>query len=140
MAKVSTNNAKTVAKSAEKPVKKVAAAKVATPKAVAPKATAPKEVAPKSVAPKAVKAKEVETEFKVFAPGSGTVEVAGDFNSWKRVALKKGKDGNWSVKIKLAPGTYQYKVIFDGTSWELDHANPERVPSGNGSENSVKHV
>ena len=53
--------------------------------------------------------------------------------------MKKGEQGVWSIKLKLAAGTYQYKFVFDG-SWEIDQANPDRVPDGQGGENSVKNV
>ena len=107
----------------------------ATTKAV----KAVKEAAPKAKKP-ASKGKTSEVEFKVFAPSSDSVAVAGDFNSWKPFALKKDKSGNWSGKLKLSGGTYQYKFVFNGQYWETDNSNPERVQDGRGGENSVKRV
>jgi len=103
------------------------------------KTAAPKAV--KTAAPKAApKGKTQDYEFKAFAPDSGSVAVAGDFNGWKPVALKKGKNGNWSGKVKLAPGIHQYKFVFDGQYWEIDKANNERFSDGHGGENSVVRI
>ncbi|MDR2581833.1 MAG: hypothetical protein LBC85_12690 [Fibromonadaceae bacterium] len=119
---------------AAKAVVKTAAKAVKTVKKVVKEAVPKKAVA-------AVKGKAVtEAEFNVFSPASGAVAVAGDFNSWKPVALKKNKEGNWSGKIKLSKGTHQYKIVFDNQYWETDKANPERIPDGHGGENSIRRV
>jgi 1,4-alpha-glucan branching enzyme len=109
-------------------------------KAVAKTKAVKKEAAPKAKKP-AAKGKALEVEFKVFAPASGSVAVAGDFNDWKPTALKKSKNGNWAAKIKLnADGIYQYKIVYDGQYWETDKSNPERVSDGHGGENSILRV
>jgi 1,4-alpha-glucan branching enzyme len=105
----------------------------------AAKARVVKETAPKAKKTSS-KGKTREIEFKAFSPASGSVAVAGDFNSWKPFALKKGKNGNWSGNMKLSEGIYQYKLVFDGQYWETDSANPERVSDGHGGENSVVRV
>jgi len=100
-----------------------------------------KAVVKKVAAPKAApKSKTQEFEFKAYSPASGSVAVAGDFNGWKPVPLKKGKNGNWSGKIKLPLGIHQYKLVFDGQYWQIDNANPERISDGHGGENSVIRV
>lgn len=93
----------------------------------------------KKPAPKATKKELKEVVFNVYSPDSKSVEVAGEFNDWKPAKMKKGEQGVWSLKKSLAAGTYQYKFIFDG-SWEIDQANPDRVPDGQGGENSIKNV
>lgn len=147
---------KPAAKPVAKPVAKAAAPKAAV-KAPAPapapakkevvKAVAPalaKKVIPNIPAPKVVVSSDVV--FNVYAPESAAVAVAGEFNGWdiKKGAMKKGKDGVWSLKTKLAPGSYQYKLVFIGADdkqyWEVDNSNPERVADGQGGENSIKHV
>lgn len=127
------------------PAKKTATKKVAekaTPKA-APKAAPVKKTVAKTtvkkVSPKATKKELKEVVFNVYSPDSKSVEVAGEFNNWTPAKMKKGEQGVWSIKQKLAAGTYQYKFVFDG-SWEIDQANPDRVPDGQGGENSVKNV
>ena len=113
-------------------------------KATAPKKTVKAVKAVKPAAPKAkktvAKSKTSDVEFKVYAPGSSSVAVAGDFNAWKPTALKKDKSGNWCGKIKLSAGEHQYKIVFNGQYWETDSSNPERVPDGHGGENSIKRV
>jgi len=115
-------------------VKKETKATVAKKAVKTVKAPAPK--AKKVVA----KGKSADIEFKVFAPNSDSVAVAGDFNGWKPATLKKDKTGTWSGKIKLDAGVYQYKIVFNGQYWETDKANQERIPDGHGGENSIVRV
>ncbi len=127
---------KAPASSAKKVVSK--AVKEAPAKKTA-KATKPKAAQAKKPAPKAAKKELKEVVFNVYSPDSKMVEVAGEFNDWTPAKMKKGEQGVWSIKKNLAAGTYQYKFIFDG-SWEIDQANPDRVPDGQGGENSIKNV
>ena len=124
--------AKTTAQTATKTTEKTAPAKKTAAKTVA-------KTTVKKAAPKASKKALEEVVFNVYSPDSKSVEVAGEFNNWTPAKMKKGEQGVWSVKLKLAAGTYQYKFVFDG-SWEIDQANPNRVPDGQGGENSVKNV
>lgn len=124
--------AKTTAQTATKTTEKTAPAKKTAAKTVA-------KTTVKKAAPKASKKGLEEVVFNVYSPDSKSVEVAGEFNNWTPAKMKKGEQGVWSVKLKLAAGTYQYKFVFDG-SWEIDQANPNRVPDGQGGENSVKNV
>lgn len=126
--------AKPVVKPAAKPATKVATKPVAqstTKVASAPKVTAKKSVASSS-----------DVLFQVYSPDSQSVAVAGDFNSWNptKGAMKKGKDGVWTLKTKLTAGSYQYKLVYDNQYWETDNSNPNRVADGQGGENSIKHV
>ena len=49
-------------------------------------------------------------EFKLYAPSAKKVYLAGSFNNWniKKTAAKKDSKGNWSVKLSLKPGKYEY--------------------------------
>lgn len=87
---------------------------------------------------KAPKAK--ETTFSVQLPLARKVSVAGDFNNWDTGKLNARKDprGNWSVKVSLVPGRYEYKFFVDG-SWMNDPAAPS-VSNTYGSQNSVVEV
>jgi 1,4-alpha-glucan branching enzyme len=118
--------------------KKEVKAKVVA-KAAAKPAKAVKETVSKAKKP-APKGKISEVEFKVFSPASDSVSIAGDFNGWKPVVLKKSKNGSWGGKIKLHSGEYQYKILFDGKYWEIDNSNPERISDGQGGENSRLRV
>lgn len=137
--------AKTVKAATEKKV--VAKAVKETKAAPAKKASPAKKSAPvkakaapeRRSAAKAAKKELKEVVFNVYSPDSKQVEVAGEFNDWTPAKMKKGEQGVWSLKKKLAAGTYQYKFVFDG-SWEIDQANPDRVPDGQGGENSIKNV
>ncbi len=127
------------------PVKKAAPApapkKPAPAKAPAPKAAAPKKAAPaKTVAapaPKAVVAL-VEVVFERYSPNSGAVDLVGSFNEWKlgRNSLKRDKNGVWSTKLKLKPGSYEYKYVYDGMSYEPD-PDRQQVPGPFGSANNL---
>lgn len=127
----SSSAAKNISKAVKKEVPAKNVAKAAKPKTAAVKKSAPK------AAKKEQELKEVV--FNVYSPDSKQVEVAGEFNDWTPAKMKKGEQGVWSIKKNLAAGTYQYKFIFDG-SWEIDQANPDRVPDGQGGENSIKNV
>ena len=90
--------------------------------------------------PKAPAAKAVT--FTVHADKGKAVYVAGEFNKWDPSAKKmayKAKDGIYSATVKLAPGTYQYKFVIDGT-WCADPENANAVPNDQGTFNSVIEV
>lgn len=109
----------------------------AAPKAEPTKA-APKP-APKA-APKATSRKRVL--FSVSAEPGSTVAVSGDFNNWDangRLMEDKNGDGNFSAIILLAPGTYEYKFIVNGT-WSIDPNCTEWIQNSFGTLNSVLHV
>ena len=109
--------AKAPAKKAAPATKTVAAAKVA-PAVAAPakKAAAPAKKAPAKSAGK------VSVLFEKFSPDSHSVEIVGSFNGWTlgKNPLKKDASGVWSGKVSLEPGSYEYKFVFDGLSYEAD--------------------
>jgi len=76
------------------------------------------------------------TEFKLFAPQAKKVYLSGSFNNWTNLAAKKDSKGNWSVKMNLKPGRYEYKFIVDG-SWINDPKNSQLIWNGMGSQNSL---
>lgn len=137
--------AKPVAKPAAKPVAKPAAKPAAKPvaKPVAKPAAKPvaKPVVKKSVAPAPAKKSEPkEVVFSVYSPDSKSVDIAGEFNNWdpSKGKMKKDKSGNWSLKVSLAKGSYQYKIVYDGSSWETDQKAPS-VMAEHG-QNSIVNV
>jgi 1,4-alpha-glucan branching enzyme len=81
------------------------------------------------------------TEFKLFAPAAKRVNLAGSFNNWKTSDLRAKKDsrGNWSVKVNLKPGRYEYKFIVDN-SWLNDPSCNACVPNSFGSQNCIIEV
>jgi len=111
------------------PVKKtipVAVAPKAAPAKAAPAKVAKKsapEVAPKAAPKTAAKASgKVAVLFEKFSPDSSSVEIVGSFNAWTlgKNVLKRDSSGVWSTKLSLEPGTYEYKFVFDGLSYEAD--------------------
>ncbi len=73
--------------------------------------------------------------FSLKDGGYKSVSLAGDFNGWKPMAMKKGK-GTFSVTVTLPSGRQQYKFVADG-NWLLDPDNNERAVSSMGTINSV---
>jgi 1,4-alpha-glucan branching enzyme len=82
----------------------------------------------------------VKVRFTLQSALARHVCLAGDFNQWNPTALplKRGKKGNWSTEIPLAPGSYEYRFVVDGV-WETDPA-ADSVPNPYGTRNSVIHV
>jgi 1,4-alpha-glucan branching enzyme len=58
--------------------------------------------------------------FKVRAPRAKKVQLAGEFNDWDPNIhpMERDEDGFWKVRLRLAPGRYEYKLIVDGRWWE----------------------
>ena len=108
-----------------------------TKKTVAKKCT--KCVAKKTAAKKpALK----DVTFTVHADKGKSVYLAGVFNQWSLTAKKmayKAKSGIYTATIKLAPGSYEYKFVIDGT-WCADPENANSVPNDQGTFNSVINV
>jgi len=79
--------------------------------------------------------------FSIHAPEAATVLLAGSFTHWQKEALpmKKSKQGNWTITVPLAPGTYQYRFIVDG-QWQDDPACTLRVANAFGSHDNVRSV
>jgi 1,4-alpha-glucan branching enzyme len=77
-----------------------------------------------------------------FAGSATSVALAGEFNQWSVTAdpLERRSDGTWTITKKLAPGTYGYKFIVNGTTWKQDEANPHGTDDGFGGKNSVVTV
>lgn len=80
-------------------------------------------------------------EFRLNAPKAKKVSVAGTFNNWdlKQDSAKKDLKGNWTAKINLSPGRYEYKFIIDGV-WSNDPSCTNCVTNNFGSQNCVVEV
>jgi len=102
--------------------------------------TSRKTKSPRSVARPKVTTKLVLFEY--FDPSANVVALVGDFNHWNPAArpLKRDAGGLWRVKIRLAPGNYQYKFILNGERWEEDPLNHHRVMNEHGTYNSIRNV
>ena len=80
--------------------------------------------------------------FEYFDPSANIVTLVGDFNQWKPAMrpMKRDAGGLWTVKVKLAPGTYQYKFVVNGDRWEEDPLNLRRIMNEHGTFNSLRIV
>lgn len=84
-----------------------------------------------------------EVEIVFHAPGVSSVAVVGDFNEWdpgKHGMTRSGEDGTWRIRLKLAPGVYEYGFLIDGQDWAKDPLAKEFLADGFGGENSVLFV
>jgi 1,4-alpha-glucan branching enzyme len=77
----------------------------------------------------------------VLVPGDsvGKVELAGDFNSWQPIRMRKRKNGSYVAVVALAPGIYDYKFVVDG-QWRADPDNSAWAMNPYGTLNSVVEV
>ncbi|MBR2839223.1 MAG: glycogen-binding domain-containing protein [Kiritimatiellae bacterium] len=99
------------------------------------KAEAKKAVGQKPASKKAV-------TFTVHGEKGHAVYVAGEFNEWNPTAKKmayKARSGIYTATLKLAPGSYQYKFVIDGT-WCADPENVNAVANDCGTFNSIVTV
>jgi len=79
-------------------------------------------------------------QFSLRPPvGAQRVLVAGDFNDWAPIPLKRSKTGTLALEVKASQEIYQYKFVVDG-QWVLDPDNPLKAISPLGTVNSVARV
>ncbi len=85
--------------------------------------------------------REQTIEFKFYAPAARKVCLAGNFNSWSTSShpMKKGKDGTWTISVKLQPGQHEYKYFVDG-SWVQDAPCSDKIPNAFGTYNCIMGV
>lgn len=69
------------------------------------------------------------------------VSLTGDFNGWTKegIPMKSLGDGRFKAQLKLAPGTYQFRLLVDG-QWADDQDSDRRVSNPFGTQNSVLQV
>jgi len=60
-----------------------------------------------------------------------SVEVCGSFSDWKDPKKLHKEEGVWTTRVRLPPGTYQYKFIIDGYHWFYDIMKPHVNNNGN---------
>ena len=81
----------------------------------------------------------VEKQFIFDAPNASCVKIAGTFNNWntsEESLMERKRDGTWSKRIHLSPGTYQYRFLIDD-EWVADQNNSNQVNNPFGGKNSV---
>jgi hypothetical protein len=81
--------------------------------------------------------------LRLVAPASSRVVVVGDFNNWDPGATplrSTGREGIWTVELRLKPGRYHYTFLVDGRTWVRDPAEPPAPESDFGAPTSVLTV
>ena len=79
-----------------------------------------------------------DVRFMLDAPGASRVAVAGDFNHWQPVPLRReGGDGHWVVTLPIADGTYSYSFVVEDRRWVADPVAPAAPGDGFGAPSSV---
>ena len=69
--------------------------------------------------------------FAFYNTRARRVTITGEFNGWKRVPMKRGKNRKWTISLPLEPGTYAYNFVVDGKMVK-DPNNPRSCNSGHG--------
>jgi 1,4-alpha-glucan branching enzyme len=79
--------------------------------------------------------------FRFVHEYAKTLAVAGDFNGWSASShpMNRGRDGVWTVEVKLLPGRHEYKFVVNGKEWWNDPSAP-KVANIWGTENSYVDV
>ncbi|MDG3088318.1 isoamylase early set domain-containing protein [Vibrio hannami] len=82
---------------------------------------------------------EVEVTFEWPQGDESSVAIAGDFNEWNAQPMKLNKKNKaFSFKTRLPKeGSFQFRYLIDGETWENDHAADAYVANEHGSDNSL---
>ncbi len=83
----------------------------------APRLPAPASALPLRLAPLVVQRRgdSVVVRFRMNAARS--VGIAGDWNAWQPAPLRALGGDIWEAALVLAPGTYHFNLLVDGTEW-----------------------
>jgi len=76
-----------------------------------------------------------------LCPTAQQVYLSGNFNNWAPRFRRMVPDwnGGFNAKVKLPPGSYEYKFVIDGR-WVADPAAAAQAPNPFGSFNSIVEV
>jgi hypothetical protein len=77
---------------------------------------------------------------KEVAPEAESVTIVGDFNNWNKenIAMKKLKNGNFAVTLKLRTGReYRFRYLINNERWENDPHADRYEPNPFGWHDSV---
>jgi 1,4-alpha-glucan branching enzyme len=69
------------------------------------------------------------------------VALTGDFNGWTKegIPMESLGDGRYKTQLRLAPGSYQFRLVVDG-EWADDQDADRRVANPFGTQNAVLQV
>ncbi len=65
-----------------------------------------------------------QVQLEVHAPDARSVEVSGDFTSWRPVPLSRAGGGRWVVSLPIPSGTHQINVRVNGERWMVPPGLP----------------
>jgi len=76
--------------------------------------------------------------FSLNVPEARKVSLVGEFNNWdpKKHPMKSEGNGQWTKRVILEPGTYEYKFLVD-ENWMLDTKNDHSRLNSYGTLNNV---
>ncbi len=82
-----------------------------------------------------------DVTLSIYMPKAKTVGVMAAFNDWdaKRSPMTRGADGNWTITLRLPPGSYEYQFLTNGDTRMTDPTAPA-TDSEFGEANSVLTV
>lgn len=82
-----------------------------------------------------------EVTLSVYLPKAKSVGVMAAFNDWDatRSPMKRQSDGNWTITLRLPPGSYEYQFLTNGNTRMTDPLAPA-TDSEFGEANSVLTV
>ena len=122
---------------ARRPTPVVKTAAVAKKQAASSSGTKRAGIAGAAVEPAA----EVAFTYASESPEPRHIFIAGDFNGWnpQQHPLQLVDSGVYRTVLRLAPGTYQYKFVVDG-SWVHDAQAEQHADNEHGTLNSVVRV
>jgi hypothetical protein len=73
----------------------------------------------------------------VRVPDARAVELSGDFNGWKPVALRESEPGVWETTLTLVPGTHRLNMRVNGDRWMAPPGLPTTDDDFNGTVGSI---
>ena len=71
--------------------------------------------------------------IRVLAPGARTVEVMGDFTTWRPMAMRPAGDGSWFLAVSADRGAHQMNLRIDGGAWSVPPGLPAVTDEFGGS-------
>ena len=84
---------------------------------------------------------ECKVTFTVLTTDANAVAVAGDFNDWEKVELKKLKNGSFKGALNIPTGaSYEFRYFIDGEWVNEPEADGSKWNDFAGAENSLLEV